>query len=186
VPHPTRSLLDLQSAPGASRGARSCCDPDGERNPEGGPPGRSRASPSTSRHGRSTQQASTPVEPGYVLCLVRRSETMFSMPLAYSSTLDQRLPVAHTRDGRRPTWRSLGARTSRALEKRRQKHTLNASVYCKNAAPGVFLSQAGPRFDLDLFKLSITFVLALTETLRTRKRRPGWVALIWLAMRLTI
>jgi hypothetical protein len=115
------------------------------------------------------------------------SETMFSMPLAYSSTLDQRQPVAHIRDGRRPTWRSLGARTSRAaLEERRQKHTLNASVYCKHAAPRVFLSQAGPRFDLDLFKLSITFVLSLTETLRRRKRRPGWVALVWLAMRLTI
>jgi hypothetical protein len=96
---------------------------------------------------------------------------MFSMPLAYSSTLDQRQPVAHIRDGRRPTWRSLGARTSRAvLEKRRQKHTLNASVCCKHAAPRVFLSQAGPRFDLDLFKLSITFVLALTETLRRRKK----------------
>ena len=35
------------------------------------------------------------------------SRTMFSMPLAYPSTLDRRLSVAE----RRPTWRSFGARS---------------------------------------------------------------------------
>src|SRR5438132_12028983 len=33
---------------------------------------------------------------GRVLCLVRRRRTMFSMPLAYPSTLDHRPQVAHT------------------------------------------------------------------------------------------
>jgi hypothetical protein len=52
-----------------------------------------------------------------VLCPVRGSRTMFSMPLAYSSTLDRRPPVAHTCDGFRPTWRSFGARASRVVLK---------------------------------------------------------------------
>jgi len=34
------------------------------------------------------------------------------MPLAYPSTLDHRPLVAHVRGGRRPTWRSFGARSS--------------------------------------------------------------------------
>ena len=47
--------------------------------------------------------------------------TRFSMPLAYPSTLDRRPPVAHVRDGRRPTWRSFGARASTRSGKRQAK-----------------------------------------------------------------
>src|SRR6266540_3756833 len=64
-----------------------------------------------------------------------RSRTMFSMPLAYPSTLDHRPLVAHVRSRRRPTWRSFGARTScAALEKRKLKQTLIASVYFQHNA----------------------------------------------------
>lgn len=44
-----------------------------------------------------------------------------------------------------------------------------------------FLSQAEPRFDLELFKLSITFSSTLTGHLSQQKGDPLWVALVWLA-----
>jgi hypothetical protein len=81
-----------------------------------------------------------------------RSRTMFSMPLAYPSSLDRRSRVAYIRDGRRPTWRSFGARASRAFHKKTMlKPTLIASVLFTQSLR-VFLSQAGPRFDLDLLQ----------------------------------
>jgi hypothetical protein len=53
--------------------------------------------------------------------------------------------------GRRPTWRSFGARASHVLlENRRVKRTLTASVYFQRETLRAFLSQAGPRFDLEL------------------------------------
>lgn len=59
---------------------------------------------------------------------------------------------------RRPTWRSFGARASYAdLGNDVLKPTLIVGAHFLRAAPRVFLSQAGPRFDLVLFKLSITF-----------------------------
>src|SRR3954454_5522281 len=117
-----------------------------------------------------------------------RSRMMFSMPLAYPSTLDRRLPVAHVRGGRRPTWRGFGARASAVLlEKSRLKRTLIASVYFQRAASRVFLSQAGPRFDLELVQAEHhLYFRRWTIALQTQKRRPCWVALVWLAMRLEI
>jgi hypothetical protein len=51
----------------------------------------------------------------------------------------------------RPTWRSFGARSSYArAEIRKLKHTLITSAYFQHRALRVFLSQAGPRFDLEL------------------------------------
>jgi hypothetical protein len=44
------------------------------------------------------------------------ARTMFFKPLAYPSTLDHRQPVALA-DGRRPTWRSFGARATVVGEK---------------------------------------------------------------------
>jgi hypothetical protein len=43
-----------------------------------------------------------------------------------------------------------------APEKDRRKHTLIASVYFQRAAPRAFLSQAGPRFGLELVQAGIT------------------------------
>ncbi len=119
----------------------------------GGPPGRGRASPSISPSGRSTQQASaSPRSRSIPMSRPRRSRTMLSMPLAYSSTLDHRPPVAHIRGGRRPTWRSFGARASRTVRKSPGKSTGVCQRSFPAAMPRVFLSQAGPRFDLDLLQ----------------------------------
>jgi hypothetical protein len=107
---------------------------------------------------------------------------MFSMPLAYPSTLDRDL----VHRGRRPTWRGFGARASDAsLENRRLKLTLIASVSFQHTALRAFLSQAGPRFDLELFQAEHHL---LSPTLADRpsdtKKATRWVALVWLAMRL--
>ena len=64
-----------------------------------------------------------------------------------------------SRNDRRPTWRGFGARVSRTgRENCRQKQKLIASSHSVLRAGGVFLSQAGPRFDLVFFKLSITSI----------------------------
>jgi hypothetical protein len=83
--------------------------------------------------------------------------TMLSMPLAYPSTLDRRPPMAHIRNGRRPTWRSFGARSSHSAGNWQAK----AHAYCQRLFPArsaeIFLSRAGPQLDLECFTLSITF-----------------------------
>jgi hypothetical protein len=83
-----------------------------------------------------------------------RSRTMFSMPLAYSSTLDRRQLVARSTSYVEELW-------SPSLARMRGKVQAKAHAYCQRSfsrrAPRVFLSQAGPRFGLELFKLSITF-----------------------------
>jgi hypothetical protein len=76
---------------------------------------------------------------------------MFSMPLAYPSTLDRRPLVAqiHERSSSyaEELWSpSLG----RCPENRRLKHTLIYQRNFQRQAPRVLLSQAGPRFDLEL------------------------------------
>jgi hypothetical protein len=73
---------------------------------------------------------------------VRR--TMLSMPLAYPSTLDHRPPIAQIRNGRRPTWRGVGARAQDALlEKGKLKRTLIASAYFGRATPRSFSLRRG-------------------------------------------
>ena len=122
--------------------------------------------------GRSTQQAS--VLASSFLSRRPKGPAMFSMPLAYPSTLDRRPLAAHLRSGRRPTWRSFGARASFAvLENRRLKHTLIASVHFQRTALRVFLSQAGPRFDLELVQAEHHLLVpTLAGRLLTQKRRP--------------
>jgi hypothetical protein len=77
--------------------------------------------------------------------------TMFSKPLAYPSTLDRAISgcacrlIAVLRGGAlEPEPRTLSGK------KRRLTHTLIYQRYFKRQAPRVFLSQAGPRFDLEL------------------------------------
>jgi hypothetical protein len=74
---------------------------------------------------------------------------------------------------------SLGA----DLENRRLKHTQTFQRLLSATRRGVFLSQAGPRFDLELFKLSITSVSVVGAASETKKA-TRWVALVWLVMRL--
>ena len=73
------------------------------------------------------------------------------------------------------------------LENRRLKQTLIASVYFQRAALRVFLSQAGPRFDLELVQAEHHLLVpTLAGRLLTQKKATRWVALVWLAMPLRI
>ena len=101
------------------------------------------------------------------------------VPLAYPSALDRH------RRRQRPTWRGFGARASHAVpEIGRLKHTRIASVSFRRTAPRDFLSQAGPRFELDWFQaehhLGFHRGLSSPET----KKATRWVALVWLVVRL--
>jgi hypothetical protein len=84
---------------------------------------------------------------------------MFSMPLAYPSTLDHRPLVAHMLQWSPSYVEELWSRPSYAvLGKLHAKADANYQREFPARSAEVFLSQAGPRFDLDLFKLSITSV----------------------------
>jgi hypothetical protein len=103
---------------------------------------------------------------------------MFSMPLAYPSTLDRRFHVAE----RRPTWGSFGARCPACrLEKRTLKLTLIRPMHFQRAAAEIFLSQAGPRFDSELFQAEHHLLFDILGRLSDEKGDPVWVALVWLA-----
>jgi hypothetical protein len=85
---------------------------------------------------------------------------------------------------RRPTWRSFGARASSVGGKSQDKADASFQRSFQRRAPRVFLSQAGPRFDLELLQAGhhLWFrhcTIAFKTTKATR-----WVALDWLAMRL--
>ena len=80
---------------------------------------------------------------------------------------------------------------SPSLERLRGKVQAKADAYCQRSfsrqALRVFLSQAGPQFDLAFFKLSITFWFRRRLiAFKNEKGDPVWVALVWLAMRLGI
>jgi hypothetical protein len=78
---------------------------------------------------------------------------MFSMPLAYPSTLDQRPPVVHHPEEAVLRGGALEPEPRAQSEKNRMlKHTLIHQRYLKRQAPRAFLSQAGPRFDLDFLQ----------------------------------
>jgi hypothetical protein len=82
--------------------------------------------------------------------LGERAEPPMSMPLAYPSTLDRR-PQACTSAGAASSWRGFGAGASCVSE----KSARNSKRECVSAISsaerrGVFLSQAGPRFELEL------------------------------------
>ena len=112
------------------------------------------------------------------------AEPPMSMPLAYPSTLDRR-PQACTSAGAASSWRGFGAGASGISEKsarnsRRECVGAISSAECR----GVFLSQAGPRFELELFKLSITFLVSVVIASENDEGDPMWVALDWFGIRL--
>ena len=86
---------------------------------------------------------------------------------------------------RRPTWRGFGARASHAVpEIGRLKHTRIASVNFRRTAPRDFLSQAGPRFELDWFQAEHHLGFRRGLSSPKTKKATRWVALVWLVMRL--
>src|SRR5439155_11958168 len=58
---------------------------------------------------------------------------------------------------------------------------LFADGISQRAASEIFLSQAGPQFDFELLKLSITFCLTLSGRPFNKKATRSGVALVWLA-----
>ena len=138
------------------------------------------------RRGVDAAGGPTPIGfPRRVLCLARlESRAMFSKPLAYPSTLDRRSTGCSTR-GRCPTWRGFGARVSCSTRKKhRQKHTHISRRYSTLRAGGVFLPQAGPRFG-PMSSSSWTSPRGRIDWAPFNdERRPEWVALDWLGMRL--
>src|SRR5437764_1919134 len=91
--------------------------------------------------------------------------TRFSKPLAYPSTLD-RLPAPYVEGLWSPMPRTL-------LGNLRQKHTLIHQRDFQRRAPRVFLSQAGPRFDLGLLQAEHhLWFRRLVDRLQKRRRRP--------------
>jgi len=74
----------------------------------------------------------------------------------------------------RPAWRSFGARALHACSKSAGKSTrYSSSVFFNATAREVFLSQAGPRFELDLFQAEHHPSLPIVFRLRKRRRRPA-------------
>ena len=109
---------------------------------------------------------------------------MFSMPLAYPSTLDRRPPAAHTRADVVLRGGALEPGASTLLGKSQAKAHAYSSALFPGAMLRAFLSQAGPRFELDLLQAEHHLDLDMTVRLQKRRRRPGWVALERIAMRL--
>jgi len=95
---------------------------------------------------------------------------LFSMPLAYPSTLDRRPRCSADASYVEGLWSpSLG----RSVEKRRQKQTLLRCRLFARDVRGVFLSQAGPRVDLGFLKLGIILSLSIlfaSETTKATRR----------------
>ena len=109
---------------------------------------------------------------------------MFFKPLANPSALDRRPPVALP-SGRRPTWRGFGARSSRGWQKKgKLKQTLVFLRYFQRRAPRIFLSQAGPRFVLELLQAEHHLCFRRDLPPPETTKATSWVALDWLDMRL--
>jgi hypothetical protein len=72
----------------------------------------------------------------------------------------------------------------RRVKNGRQKPSYICKRHFSRERQRVFLSQAGPRFDLVLLKLGITSRLVVEWLPSETKKATRWVALVWLAMRL--
>src|ERR687888_2801485 len=98
---------------------------------------------------------------------------MFSMPLAYPSTLDRRLSAARAE--------VVAVLRGGALEPESLSFEINCMAksprnlqrWLQRRAQKAFLSQAGPRYRFILFKLSITLSIEVPETTKATR----WVAL---------
>jgi hypothetical protein len=108
---------------------------------------------------------------------------MLSKPLAYPSTLDRR-NRSYAASIRRPTWGSVGARRSCALDKPAGKSRgyFYASLFCVDAQR-TFLSQAGPRVQLGFLQAEHHLLCSSFDCPETTKATRR-VALARAAMRL--
>jgi hypothetical protein len=86
------------------------------------------------------------MRPSQLMSRSPRGPALFSMPLAYPSTLDRRVTGCACAGDRRPTWRGFGARAAVGRAKIAAQSTGECRCAISARAPRVFLSQAGPRF----------------------------------------
>jgi hypothetical protein len=145
--------------------------------------------PSPVPDGRSTQQASATCRAlGRVLCHVppKLNDVFYATRLPFD-------PGSPTTGCARAQWSpsyveefwSPSSRIAFGKEHAKAKANCQRVFPARNAE--VFLSQAGPRFDLKLVQAEHHLLgSTLVDRLRTQKRRPCWVALVWLVMRLGI
>ena len=97
----------------------------------------------------------------------------FSKPLACPSTLDRRPPVARTVRSSSFVEGLWSPSLGRFGEKSAGKSTrLVASAISSRDAPRVFLSQAGPRFVLELLQVERHLSRSLLRSPPKRRRRP--------------
>jgi hypothetical protein len=120
----------------------------------------------------STQRATTVA--GASCVTDGRSRTMFSMPLAYPSTLDRRCTASYVEERWSPA-------LLRSPEIRRQKQRLiQQRIRMRGLRRGTFLSKAGPRVSVVAFHVehhpSVLFDLAPTTTRATLSGRPRYGA----------
>ncbi len=127
-----------------------------------------------------------PAAPAFRRALYRLSYGHTMGALAYPSTLDRRPPAAHTRADVVLRGGALEPGASTLLGKSQAKAHAYSSALFPSAMLRAFLSQAGPRFELDLLQAEHHLDLDMTVRLQKRRRRPGWVALERIAMRLGI
>jgi len=99
------------------------------------------------------------------------AERCFPSHSPYPSTLDRASAAALPRFAR-PSWGSFGARCSYHSWNCRAKLQPKGSVVLQRRAQRIFLSQAGPRFVLDLPHLSITFSSRVRRRLRNDEGDP--------------
>jgi hypothetical protein len=70
---------------------------------------------------------------------------------------------------------------ARRLEMRRLKLTLIRQWISSTRLQRIFLSQAGPRFDLELFQAEHHLLFDVVWSPSNKKGDPLWVALVWFA-----
>jgi len=153
------------------------------------PVGRSRnawsASPSATPAGASMQRR-TDSRRSHASSVSPASEAANDVVQATRLPFDPGSPTAGCaiRDGRRPTWRSFGARASRTLpEIGRQKPELNTSIHFFSVREESFSLRRGLDSVSSFFKLGITSLRVGRSPPETTKA-TRWVALDWLGMRL--
>jgi hypothetical protein len=102
---------------------------------------------------------------------------MFSKPLAHPSTLDRRFIQQKVvlRGG------ALEPDSCSPTGNAQAKADAYSPLDFQHTAQRIFLSQAGPRFDLELFQAEHHLLFDVVWPPFQQKRRPALVALVWLA-----
>jgi hypothetical protein len=96
--------------------------------------------------------------------------TMFSMPLAYPSTLDHRNAASFVEE----LW-SPALRTLRIIRRQKQR-LIQQRIRLRSERSRTFLSQAGPRVWIVAFQAE-HHLISMVEPVLIRRRRPSRIAL---------